>query len=172
MYPVDRHDRVVELTEVPRPSVGAPLPVALADEGRLLLAYLPEVPVPGWDGTWTRVVDLDTADPVVLVRCTGVAAWQWGPPNDEAFQGHPLADRGLRPYGVFRVEGSSWIRQLERMNRVHPQHRPEAFKDLAHLVFTFHDSTLEALARGFTAEPRSGPMAAVVGEMQQLLLSH
>jgi hypothetical protein len=120
MYPVDRHDRVVELTEAPRPSVGAPLPVALADEARLLLAYLPDVPVPGWDGTWTQVVDLHTATPVVLVRFMVVEAWQWGPPNDEAFQGHPLADRGLRPYGVFRVEGSSWVRQLERMNRVHP----------------------------------------------------
>lgn len=169
MYTVDRHDRVVELTQVPPPSVGAPLPVALAEEGRLLLAYLLDVPTPGWDGTWTRMVDLDTADPVVLVRLTGVAAWQWGPPNDEAFQGHPLADRGLRPYGVFRVDGSSWIRQLERMNRVHPQHRPEAFSDLVHLAFTFHDSTLEALAQTFTTELRSGPMAAVVREMQQLL---
>jgi hypothetical protein len=172
VYTVDRHDRVVELTQLPRPSVGAPLPVALADEGRLLLAYLLEVPVPGWDGTWTRLVDPDTADPVVLVRFTGVTAWQWGPPNDEAFQGHPLADRGLRPYGVFRVDDSSWIRQVERMNRVHSQHRPEMFSDLVHVVFTFHDSTLEALAREFIAEPRLGPMAAVVGEMQQLLLSH
>jgi hypothetical protein len=39
-------------------------------------------------------------------------------------------------------------------------------------VFTFHDSTLEAIAQAFTTEPRSGPMAAVVREMQQLLLSH
>jgi hypothetical protein len=61
MYTVDRHDRVVELAEVPRPSVGAPLPVALADEGRLLLAYLLDVPVPGWDGTRARVVEVDTA---------------------------------------------------------------------------------------------------------------
>ncbi len=172
MYTVDRHDRVVELTGVPRPSVGAPLPVALAGEGRLLLAYLLDVPVPGWDGSWTRAVDLDTATPVVLACFMGVVAWQWGPPNDEAFQGHPLADRGLRPYGVFRVEGSSWIRQLERMNRVHPQHRPEAFKDLNHFVFTFHDSTLEAIAQAFTTEPRSGPMSAVVTKMGQLLLSH
>ncbi len=53
---------LVVLAEVPRPSVGAPLPVA-----RLLLAYLLDVPGPGWDGTWTRVVDVDTATPVVLV---------------------------------------------------------------------------------------------------------
>jgi hypothetical protein len=58
------------------------------------------------------------------------------------------------------------------MNRVHPQHQPELFSDLAHLVFTFHDSTLEAIAQAFTIERRSGPMSAVVTEMQQLLLSH
>lgn len=172
MYPVDGHDRVVDLAEVPAPSVGAPLPVVAADEGTLLLAYLPEAPVPGWDGTWAERVDRDSAGPVVLVRFAGVAAWQWGPPNDEAFQGHPLADRGLRPYGVFRVEHSSWMRQLERMNRVHPQHRPAAFKDLAHLVFTFHDSTLEVLAQRFITEQREGPMAAVLSEMHYLLLPH
>lgn len=73
---------------------------------------------------------------------------------------------------MFRVEGSSWIRQLERMNRVHPQHRPETFNGLSHLVFTFHDSTLEAVAQTFTTALRPGPMAAVVSEMQQLLLPH
>jgi len=36
----------------------------------------------------------------------------FGPPNDEAFDGHPLAARRLEPYGAFRIEGSSWIRSL------------------------------------------------------------
>jgi hypothetical protein len=103
MYTVDRHDRVVELAEVLRPSVGAPLPVVLADEGRLLLAYLLDVPVPGWDGTWTRVVDVDTATPVVLVRFTGVAAWQWGPPNDEVRQAL-VAARNLRLHAADRSD--------------------------------------------------------------------
>ena len=52
----------------------------------------------------------------------------FGPPNDEAFDGHPLARRGLRPYGAFEVTHSSWIRQLEQMNSVHPHHSPPLFE--------------------------------------------
>jgi hypothetical protein len=43
-------------------------------------------------------------------------AHQFGPPNDEAFLGHPLAERGLHPYAGFEVQNSSWVRALEEMN--------------------------------------------------------
>jgi hypothetical protein len=43
-------------------------------------------------------------------------AHTFGPSNDEAFSGHPLAARGLTPYGAFKIENSSWVRHLERMN--------------------------------------------------------
>jgi len=73
----------------------------------------------------------------------------FGPPNDEGLHGHPLAERGLEPYGVFVVSPSSWLRALVRMNAVHPRHRDEHFDGLCHFVFTFHDSTFECIARGF-----------------------
>ncbi len=34
-------------------------------------------------------------------------AFTFGPPNDEAFSGHPLASRGLHPYGAFEMQHSS-----------------------------------------------------------------
>lgn len=75
-------------------------------------------------------------------------AYVWAP-NDEAFEGHPLASRGLKPYSVFEVKNSSWIRRLERMNSVHRCHRPEGYKMLRHFVFAFHDTTFECVAQGF-----------------------
>lgn len=95
MYELDARDRVVKLEDVPQSSVGAPLPVVVADEGTLQLAYYAEVPDPDWDGTYVREVDLRTEDPVILVQFEGAYAWSHGPPNDEAFAGHPLASRGL-----------------------------------------------------------------------------
>jgi hypothetical protein len=95
----------------------------------------------------------------------GVAAHMFGPPNDEAFRGHPLAARGLHPYGVFRIENSSWIRKLERMNSVHRQHRPERYRELQHLVFAFHDSTFECVCRTFTVTQTSGSITGIVPEM-------
>jgi hypothetical protein len=73
----------------------------------------------------------------------------FGPPNDEAFSGHPLAARGLKPYSVFEIEKSSWLRALVRMNSVHPYHKVERFADLRHWVFSFHDTTFECIASSF-----------------------
>lgn len=167
MYEVDTKDRVIEV-DAPQSSVGAPLPVVVASESGLLLAYLAEVSDPEWDGTSVRVVDAQANEPVVRVDFDSPKAHFFGPPNDEAFSGHPLAARGLHPYGVFRIEQSSWIRKLERMNRVHPHHNAERFDELLHFVFAFHDSTFECLARGFNTQVVSGPLSAVARDMARL----
>jgi hypothetical protein len=67
MYAVDRHDRVEELTILPQQSVGAPLPVVLADDGGMVLAYQLEF----------------EDDKVAIVEFEHVAAHYFGPPNDE-----------------------------------------------------------------------------------------
>jgi hypothetical protein len=169
MYDADARDRVLPLDDVPQSSVGAPLPVVVADENALRLAYYASVPDSEWDGTYVRVVDLGTEDPVVLVQFEGAHAWFHGPPNDEAFAGHPLAHRGLHPYAAFRIEDSSWVRRLERMNSVHEHHRPENFARLRHYIFAFHDSTFECVARSFTAIHVDGPLTKVLQDMARAL---
>src|SRR5438093_1472990 len=128
MYDVDERDRVIELKNVPQSSVGAPIPFIMSDDHRLVLAYYIEDPPSGWDGSTVRIVaPMDAVEPVALIRFRSCYAHMFGPPNDEAFHGHPLAPRGLHPYGAFEVTDSSWIRRLERMNSVHRYHRPEVF---------------------------------------------
>ena len=83
-----------------------------------------------------------------IVKFIGPRAHYFGSPSDETIRGHPLWELGLRPYGVFEVRKSSWIRALERMNRVHPNHNPSRFAALRHFVFTFHDNTFECVANG------------------------
>jgi hypothetical protein len=173
MYPVDEEDTVVALTDVPRPCAGAPLPLALADDCRLLLlAYV--LPDPNWDGP---DVDVASHEAVAVIRFRSPYAHMFGPPNDEAFDGHPLARRGLEPYGVFEVRQSSWIRQLERMNSVHPRHERERFMGkMKHFIFTFHDSTFECIADGFDVQlctasqcPEGGWPLSALKRMTKLL---
>ena len=83
----------------------------------------------------------------------------FGPPSDEAFDGHPLASRGLEPWDAFEVVDSSWVRQLERMNAVHPAHRPEHFADYRHFILAFKDAVFECVATGYTSELTHGPVA-------------
>jgi hypothetical protein len=124
-YTVDDRDSVQPLAGFPQSSIGAPTPIVIASEETLFVAFYLEQRDPNWDGTTCKVITPDTNDePVAVVRFSGATAHFFGPPNDEAFSGHPLAARGLHAYGAFEVLSSSWIRALERMNSVHPRHRP------------------------------------------------
>jgi hypothetical protein len=170
MYPVDERDKVVELAGVPQSSVGAPLPLVLSDEHKVLLAYIMQEVQPDWDGTSVRIVDpYSPHESLALVEFTLYSTYMFGAPNDEAFHGHPLAARGLRPYGAFHIENSSWIRQLERMNSVHPSHRPERFARLTHYVFAFHDSTFECVAQSFTITRHEGSFETILPIMRDRL---
>ena len=170
MYPVDERDQVVELAGVPQSSVGAPLPLVLSDEHKVLLAYILEEFQPDWDGTSVRIVDpYSPHESLALVEFTRYSTYMFGAPNDEAFHGHPLAARGLRPYGAFQIENSSWIRQLEKMNSVHHSHRPERFDRLRQYVFSFHDSTFECAAESFTITTHEGSLETMLPIMRDRL---
>jgi len=163
MYEVDDRDTVVELSDAPQPDVGAPLPHVIADDYRLRLAYLIREPDPAWDGSYVNVVGPNTDDRLVAdVRFEQPYAHMFGPPNDEAFYGHPLAKRGLYPYGVFEVQHSSWLRRLERMNAVHQDRNRQRFlSSRRHFVFAFHDTTFECIAQEYAVELVRGSLRSV-----------
>jgi hypothetical protein len=170
MYEVDHQDEVRELPDVPQSSIGAPIPFIVGDEHRVVLAYYLQDTDSDWDGQTIRVVGpAGASEPLAIVRFAICYAHMWGPPNDEAFIGHPLAARGLHPYGAFEVRKSSWIRKLEKMNSVHAHHRPEAFWKLRHLIFAFHDTTFECVSDGFDVTLSRGSIASVVPQMLKLL---
>jgi hypothetical protein len=170
MYEVDNRDRVRPLEDIPQSSIGAPIPLVLCNENTAVVAYYVQDTPADWDGTWVQVVDRQTeAEQVAIVRFHPCYARMFGPPNDEAFHGHPLASRGLEPYGAFVIEDSSWLRRLERMNSVHRSHRPEAFWRRRHFVLSFHDSTFECIAIGYSVEVQSGSVWDVLPRMAQLL---
>jgi hypothetical protein len=165
-YTPDARDRVVVLDDVPHPDPGAPLPTVLANDYALLLLYLlPHGPA-DWDGTTVQVVGSESDGlPVAVVEFQQPYAHILGPPNDEAIAGHPLAYRGAVPYGVYEVEGSSWIRAMERMNRVHPYHKPQRFDLLHHYVFTFHESVFECAANDLVVRVERGSIATVAASV-------
>ena len=155
MYTVDNQDTVTKLCNLPQSSVGAPIPVVLASEQDVLLAYYIEE-------------DSEDREVFAIIRFERCIAHMFGPPNDEAFQGHPLAKRGLTAYSFFEIQHSSWIRTLEEMNRVHPDHDRESFlKDKVHFIASFHDSTFECVAKGYSYEIVRGSMEDAIRIMAE-----
>ncbi len=162
MYEVDEKDEVLELKGVPWPNGGAPEPIVLASEYDILLAYeLLERPEE-WD-------DADSEkEAVAIVKFDFCDAHMFGPPNDEAFSGHPLYERGLQYYSLAEIRHSSWIRKLERMNSVHPNHdKTRFFEGLKHYIFAFHDSTFECIAKGFEIEVYEGSVKNMIPRMAE-----
>lgn len=166
MYPIDERDKVEEIDNLPRPDAGAPLPLVVAENIDLLLAYRMSEPDPDWDSTDITVKSADSEDePIAVVQFRLAHAHYLGMPNDEAFSGHPLYERGLRPCMVAEVLDSSWVRGLERMNSVHPHHDKASFAALRHLVFAFHDSTFECVATGLSVTIHRGSMREIAHVM-------
>lgn len=155
MYTVDDQDEVLRLPGLPAPSAGAPMPRIFADDTSLSLAYevAPE------------------SDQVAIVRFLRPHAHYFGAPNDETISGHPLASRGLEAYDVFEVRRSSWIRALERMNRVHPHHNARRFEALRHFIFMFHDKTFECVADGCMLAGTLPNTAETVANLAQTLFT-
>jgi hypothetical protein len=164
MYTVPKHDQVHELDNVPVPDTAAPDPLLLADGATLVIAYR-SAAFKGQAQGSNRL-----SNPTSLVVFRDCFAIHFGLPNEHAFATHPLADRGVRPYGAFEVGNSSWIRDLEVRNRLHQRHNPQLFDQLRHWVWTFQDAVLECAALSYVAE-EVDPQADLVLRMRSLLIA-
>jgi hypothetical protein len=137
---------------------GAPCPHLFANDYKTFLAFYVREDDPDWDGTFVRVVS--PADGVnarlALVKFDGCSSARLGTPNDEVFSGHPLHGKGLEGYTAQEVQNSNWIAELQQINSVHSQYRPERWRDRHHYIFWFHDSTFECIASGFSVERFEG----------------
>jgi hypothetical protein len=102
---------------------------------------------------------------VVLVELIRAIKSQFGYPNDEALGGHPLYQSGLKHYGVFEVENSSWLEQTRKQNAVCFPNADRWGKNLHHFVFTFHDSTFECLAEDLKVRSLGIPKQQVLADL-------
>ena len=124
--------------------------VLLARESRAVLALRAR-----WDDADDRAVVLSWVD----ARLASI-----GPPNDEAINGHPLYEKGLRDVlWVGTVHDSELVAELERRNRVHPGHRRAGWKGLHHFVVRTKEKLIEVVAEAVSVErvPGSTVEAAV-----------
>lgn len=119
MYQIDEKDRVVALKDVPRPDSRDPLPVVLAKDGSVILSY-----IAGRSLT-------------VMITFPFCAQHLFGMPGEKTLNLHPLAGRGLEPYGAYEVKDSSWVKAVKA------RYSGETRK---HFVFTFRDTVFECVA--------------------------
>lgn len=144
----------LRLLDVPRCDAGAPAPVVVADEERLLFGYYLQAHAGGRPFETCAIVVADS-----------YRALKFGYPNDEVLSGHRYAPLGLAAYNSYEVLDSEWIAEMAAVNRVHPSHSDKLFAADRHFVFVFHDSVLEFVA---SDEPQ---VKCLRGQLPGLLLA-
>jgi hypothetical protein len=153
--------------------IGAPLPHLLQNDNRAFLAFFVRDNDPHWDGTSVTVRDPASATrpAIAVVEFLGCCSARLGDPNDEVFEGHRLNGRGLDAYTAQEVVNSSWIAELDRINRVHDRYDASRWKKLHHYIFWFHDSTFECVAQSFQVEVVDVRLAEVLANVCKRLIA-
>lgn len=132
-----RQDSVVLLDSVPIPAADDSEPFVIANERRVIVAY--------------RIAKADFErfgpfeeddDPFCVVVFSEAAYHQFGPPNDEDLDAHPLASNGLRRFSAQEIMNSSLVADSWGLT---------SSRDvLRHFVLTLRDSTFECVAADCT----------------------
>ena len=171
MYTSNGNDIVKEIDDLPQSSIGAPCPLVIASEHQVAICYYLENKPENWDGSYVKIADQTTSsEPLAIVEFESCYAHYFGPPNDEAFKGHPLSAKGVSPYQNYEILESSWISYLEEMNAVHPYHKKESFlSDKKHFILAFHDSVFECIAKEYKVHLGNGSITDMIPVMQKII---
>lgn len=84
--------------------------------------------------------------------------FRFGGVDDEVLNGHPLYDHGLEYYEMHEIIHSSWIREQEKRNSVHPNYKKEFWNYWEHYLYTFHDEIFECIAKGYNEKVYNGKL--------------
>ncbi|MDH4226184.1 MAG: hypothetical protein OEV59_00315 [Deltaproteobacteria bacterium] len=136
MYDKDKKAQLIELTGLPHPATGAPLPHIISNDNNLYLAYCVKTENSRDNGTYA------------IVRFKNNSQYIFGYPNDEAAHQHPLYENGLRPYAAYAVKNSPWIAKHLKHYGSHINTGEPLNKPYMHYIFFFHDTCFECIAEG------------------------
>ncbi len=145
--------------------VGAPMPTILSNEHHIYLIFYVSNIDPNWDGL-TVHMRTENDKGIATIKFERFAQFKFGNPNDESINGHPLHKHGLQPYSIQKVNESEWIKELVKMNSVHPYHKDEQFSKYEHFIFFFHDTCFEIVAEGYSIE--QSPKSTMKDEIQRI----
>lgn len=148
---------------------GAPLPTILSNEHHVYLIFYIENHDPNWDGSSIQARSEDD-EGIATIKFHQFSQFKFGYPNNETIQGHPYYRLGLEACAMHKVTESDWIKELIKMNSVHPYHSDEQFSKSEHFIFYFHDSCFEIIAEGYTVEENTATsMRQEIQRVSQLL---
>lgn len=132
-----------KLSDIPEPSVGAPIPVITSGEHDTTLCYYMEASNSEWDGETSRMVGKDSIeDYVAVIKFKGTQESRFGPPDENEVCFHPILEPLMKNdyYWAFEFHDGKGISSYAK------------HKTSKHYFFAFHDSSFEIIADSYTVK--------------------
>ena len=123
-----------------------PMPVLLS-RLRTFVAFYLSAHDPLFDGTNPGMRDPHADHGIGIVEFKRVTSVKIGFPNDQVLREHPLWGSGLEFYSAHEVRNSPWITELMEVDRAHERFDESQWSGRRHFMLTFHDETLECVAK-------------------------
>lgn len=127
--------------------VGAPTPTIISNDSNLYLMFYSNEESTNGETLKERNSVYDRG--IYVLKFNLFLKYKFGMPNNEIIIGHPYSKLGLQPYSFYQLEGSDWIKELMKIDSVHPDYNKEKWASYKHYIFTFHDNMFECIAKDF-----------------------
>ncbi|HEY9685241.1 MAG TPA: hypothetical protein V6C86_26945 [Oculatellaceae cyanobacterium] len=133
---------------------GAPLPHLFSNDYKTFLIFMVNEDASQSADKYATFEQLgsEPIESMALVEFCNCLSAKLGSPNDESVSGHRLFGKGLESHVAQRVVNSTWLKEMETTDSVHPYHNHQRWLTKEHFIFSFHDSTFECVAESFKVE--------------------
>jgi len=127
--------------------VGAPTPTIISNDSNLYLMFYSNEEGGDTEELNERNSVYDRG--IYVLKFNLFLNYKFGIPSNEIIIGHPYSKLGLQPYSFYQLEDSDWIKELMKIDSVHPYYNKEKWASYKHYILTFHDNMFECVAKDF-----------------------
>lgn len=137
--------KLVEIKGLFEMDYGAPSPMVISNDSELFVSFYAnktsgQIPQ-------ERNIVYDTG--IVVLKFKTFLKFNFGMPGTETIHGHPYHKLGLRSCSFYEMLDSDLMKELQKIDQVHPYYNSEKWKDFKHYILTFHDNMFECIAKEF-----------------------
>ena len=144
--PAKKFARQVDIEGLPDMDWGAPDPIIRADEHHLSIAYYLSATKQDWDGTTIHVRDSELeVSPMAFFKMDGVRFFSQT--TNGPHHSCPFLD-----YGEGNHLGSHDVWEMRGSKKPFPLFSGENRNDFVHLIFAFHDTSVECFCKSYEFE--------------------
>ncbi|MBB6127112.1 hypothetical protein [Mucilaginibacter lappiensis] len=137
--------KLIEIKDQFVMDVGAPCPLLIADDHNLRLIFYSN----DEDQIELRQRDNIYDQGIIELKFIRHNFFSFGPPNDEALNGHPYYELNLGSYSFYELQDSDLIAKISTYGRHHHFYNTRAYEKCHHYILTFKEQLFECVAHGF-----------------------